>query len=81
VKRVVKRMLARYYVYEQHMRGGRKSARETGKGIRKLELVEERTPENYDCRKADWMMAVYTRVRGGVQERGMRPQNRRAFHS
>jgi len=35
-------MLARYYVYEQHMRRGRKSARKPRKGIGKLELVEKK---------------------------------------
>jgi len=35
-------MLDRYYVYEQHMGRGRKSARKPRKGIRKLELVEKK---------------------------------------
>jgi len=41
-------MLARYYVYEQHVERGRKSARKPRRGIRKLELVEERGPGNYE---------------------------------
>jgi len=41
-KGFVKRMLDSYYVYEQHMRRGRKSARKPRKGIRKLELVEKK---------------------------------------
>lgn len=76
--RVMKRMLARYYVYEQHM-GRRKSARRAGKGIRKL--VEKKRGENYECRKVDWMMAVYTRIRDGMEEHGIKSQNKRAFHS
>ena len=38
-------MIARYYVYEQHM-GRRKSARKPRKGIRKLELVEKKREVN-----------------------------------
>jgi len=33
VKRAVKQMLARYYVYEQHMRRGRNSARKPEGGV------------------------------------------------
>jgi len=74
-------MLARYYVYEQHMGRGRKLARKPRKGIRKLKLVEKRGPENYEGRRADWMMVVYTGVRDSMREHGMKPQNRKAFHS
>jgi hypothetical protein len=38
-------MLARYYVYEQHVGRGRKSARKPRKGIRKPELVEKKRGE------------------------------------
>jgi len=39
-------MIARYYVYEQHMGRGRKSARKPRKGIRKLELGEKKRGVN-----------------------------------
>jgi len=35
-------MLARYYVYEQHMGRGRKNGAQAQEGIRKLELVEKK---------------------------------------
>jgi len=39
-------MLARYYVYEQHVGRGRKSARKPRKGIGELELVEKKRGED-----------------------------------
>jgi len=39
-------MIARYYVYEQHMGRGRKSTRKPREGIRKLELVEKKREVN-----------------------------------
>ena len=43
-------MLARYYVYERHMRGG-KSARKPGRGIRRLGVVEKKREKavNHEC--------------------------------
>ena len=38
-------MLARYYVYEQHVGRGKKLARKPRMGIRKLELVEKKRGE------------------------------------
>jgi hypothetical protein len=84
VKRAVKQMLARYYVYEQHMRRGRNSARKPGgRGYRgaRASRENERKLENYERRKADRIITVDTGGSGQHEKHGMKSQDkRRSIH-
>jgi len=78
-------MLARYYVYEQHMKEGTRSARKPrrDRGIRKLRRFEREWTGNCNTMSVGKLTGWWPYIPGSGQheEHGMKSQNKRGFHS
>jgi len=72
-------MIARYYVYEQHMER-EKSGTQAQEGYQEARASWKETRRKYR-ETADWMMAVYSKVGDGMEEHRMKSQNKeRSIH-